>query len=180
MIFYKVLPVLFTVFKQPLITKSNNALVAGTWNNFVFWFIIWDSKSLFNHKILCFYFGITDLLTCTRSNKHYTLVKSFIVTLFFSFFQFIRIFMRLNLTSFNCNFSSQISKAWYINDWNRFERNTPFFLYIVLFSETSFSLKISKHSKIIWWIRWYTSNNTSTFIHQNCWQRKSIYFLIRS
>jgi hypothetical protein len=106
-------------------------------------------------------------------------MKTFFVTLLFSFIQHLSVILTFNFHYF-ANFKSRkISISWNINDLYWFDVH-HLLSYVVFVSQCLFVSQVRNCHPIIRRITRNASNNTCSLFHANCHHGKSIYFLIDS
>lgn len=176
---YFLLPLLMTIVDIPLITISYNTLFTRSWNDLSSRFVIFKSRTIFDKFTSNEVFSLSNFLTFVVSNNHCSLMESFFIALVFSLIQKYSIILTLNFkifTNFQC---WQITISWYIYNFNWIQINHLLGNSIFL-SHWGFFSQIWNGHPIVRWITWYTSNNTSSFVHTDSHHRKGINFLMNS
>ena len=144
-----VLPILFTIAEQPLITEGYNAGLSSTGSYLLLWLIVRNSVSLINHQFSDKGLRLLNFHTSILADLHHTFVETFVVALIFGLIKLLGILVRLNFSFFDGEFGTNVAHAFDLDDGDGVESLNPFLLNVHPLSETLLLLEVTKHSIVV-------------------------------
>jgi len=111
-------PAIFTVFQEPLVAACNDALIAGSGDDFTLWLIVWKSKIEVIQVLFDLWLSLLDCITLGNTNEHFTFVETLEISFIFGLFKFFFVILRGNFQLVDQENSGHVSELWDIDDWH--------------------------------------------------------------
>jgi len=145
---HSLFPVFISIVQIPLVAHGHNAFISRTRYNSSTRFVIQSCFTSLDHFLSDQIFSLSNLFSFECSDKHSSLVETFLVGLVFSLIKKNSIILTLNfklLAKCDC---SQISISRGIDQWNRLDCH-HFLSNTILFSKSFFVSKITSRHPIV-------------------------------